>query len=158
MVHCFSILENVIILLACQEDEGAKCKIKEESKLQLHTTLMEFFAFLVRSLKTLTDGKSLQSQPTLSYLTAVIRLLGAWLAEDSLSLTDELYSLLPFLIGQCYNIENDTLKFLLPGFNHLVTETKSRRILIGSGLMNVLMKHMQYYSDRYVFITCSCLL
>ena len=64
------------------------------------------------------------------------------MAEDSLALSSEVYSLLPFLVKLCKE-EEDLLKFLLPGFSHLLAETKPRHILLSLGLVKLLIKHFK---------------
>ena len=160
IVSCFSIMESVILIMANQESglNDKDKKIDEETLLHLHTTLMECLKFLVQSLKELEASKEhFGCQEHSQYLTAAVRLLGAWLAEDSLSLSNEVYSLLPFLLKlSCDNVENDMLKFLLPGFNHLVADEKPRRLLIECGLLPALLKHIQNHcSTRLIAISYS---
>lgn len=155
MVSCFYILENVIILMAAStsEDENVKMppsvKISEEGVLQLHTVLLEGQLTVVKSLKSFEGQGFSDTVSHLNYLSSLIRFLGAWLAEDSLSLSDELYSLLPFLLNIC--LEHDLLKFLLPGYSNLVTDSKPREILIKNGLMEVLFHHVEKYSKGYEY-------
>jgi hypothetical protein len=73
--------------------------------------------------------------------------LGAWLAEESLALTTQLYQLLPTLLNMCEaclqlaqaetergetegaGIVENPLKFLLPGLSHLVADNAPRAIV-----------------------------
>ena len=73
-------------------------------------------------------------------MIAAVRVLGVWMAEDSLALSSEVYALLPFLVNLCKE-EEDVLIFLLPGFSHLLAEDKPRRALISAGLCRQLVKH-----------------
>ena len=154
VISCFSILESVIVVMANQENDNLKseAKMDEETLLQLHTTLFECLSFIVQSLKGHKEKeasrKHSEIQLQLHYMIAAIRLLGAWLAEDSLSLSDDVYSLLPYLLGLCDCVENDILKFLLPGFNHFAADCKPRNILVSNGLLDILLKHVQCYNKR----------
>ncbi len=152
VICCFSILESVIVLMANQETQElttSKPKIDEETLLQLHGTLLECLSFIVRSLKEHEEDevseKYSETKPQHHYLVAAIRLLGAWLAEDSLSLFDELYSLLPYLLRLCDNDDKDVLKFLLPGFHSLVADCEP--MLMKKGLLDVMLKHVQKVSN-----------
>ncbi len=81
-------------------------------------------------------------------VTASVRVLGAWLAEDSLTLAAEVYGLLPFLMELCSSStpqeeDTDLLKFLLPGLCHLTADDKARPVLIRAKLMKTLSNYMQ---------------
>ena len=161
VIPCFSILESVIVLMANQEEvEHGTKMIDEETLLQLHTTLMESLSFIVKSLKTHEDQVSGELSGSMNlypgYLTAAVRLLGAWLAEDSLSLSDEIFSIIPFLLRLCDSVQDDVLKFLLPGFSNLVTDVEPRRILVENGLPSVLLKHVHCHMKRYQASLCCC--
>ena len=82
-------------------------------------------------------------------LTASVRVLGAWLAEDSLTLAADIYSLLPFLLELCaastpQEEDADLLKFLLPGLCHLTADDKARPILLEAKLGKTLSNYMQH--------------
>lgn len=161
-------MENAIVLMANSSDKTKDTNtlevqsgfelITEEDLLQLHTTLMEGLLSVVKFLKTLSQepppGKSdeeleLQSNPL---LTPAVRLVGAWLAEDSLSITSEVYSLIPYLLRQCDRGEEgeELIKFLLPGFGHLVTEEKMCKILLENELVRLLLKYTNSLIKRSV--------
>ncbi len=96
-------------------------------------------------------------QSVLKYpiVAAALRVLGAWLAEDDLSLTEDVYKLLPFLLRLTGSArpcgagskkeeeeEEDLLKFLLPGLCHLTADDKARPVLMRSGLPGILAGYM----------------
>ena len=129
--------------------------LSEEDQLQIHTTLMEGFSVVAQFLASssehrvedeiLEEGKELtikEIESKNALIFAAVRVLGAWMAEDSLALSSEVYSLLPFLVKLCKE-EEDLLKFLLPGFSHLLTETKPRHILLSLGLVKLLIKRFK---------------
>lgn len=82
-------------------------------------------------------------------------MVGAWLAEDSLSLPSEVYSCLPLLVQSAKSTDNemaesknvDLLKFILPGLSHLTAEDKPRRIMLKAGLLELLLGHLQRLLD-----------
>lgn len=85
-------------------------------------------------------------------VTAAVRVLGAWLAEDSLTLAAEVYKLLPFLLEFCVDStpigeeggsDDDLLKFLLPGLCHMTADDQSRCILLKTRLLNTLSCYME---------------
>ena len=146
-------MESVIILMANHESKR-DAFITEESLLQLHTTLMEGFAALINFFKTHQQILNEPSQMTQKdYLISAVRVLGAWLAEDSLSLNTEIYSLIPFFLRLCEQEVMDVLKFLLPGFSHLVTDEKPRDILLKNGFLVVLLKYIRDLNKRYCIHT-----
>ena len=74
--------------------------LDQEDLLQLHTTLTEALTSVVHFLHTL---ESIGTFTSLSHpvVVAAVRVLGAWLAEESLVLSEEVYKLLPFLLKLC---------------------------------------------------------
>ena len=161
-------MENAIVLMANSSDKMKDTNtleaqsgfelITEEDLLQIHTALMEGLLSVIKFLKTLSQeppsGRSdeqleLQTSPL---LTPAVRLVGAWLAEDSLSLTSEVYSLIPYLLRQCDRTEegDELIKFLLPGFGHLVTEEKMCKILLENELVRILLKYTNSLIKRSV--------
>ena len=81
-------------------------------------------------------------------ITASVRVLGAWLAEDSLTLTSEVYSLLPFLMELCaastpQREDEDILKFLLPGCCHMAADDKRRTVLEKTNFPKILASYMK---------------
>ena len=80
-------------------------------------------------------------------IAASVRVLGAWLAEDTLTLADEVYKLFPFLLelaSTSYPEEEDEdlLKFLLPGLCHMTADDKARPVLMVTGLGMILERYM----------------
>jgi len=124
--------------------------------LQLHTVLNEAFASVILLLNAASSqicGEVGGSSSKISasdhpIVAASLRVLGAWLAEETLMLTEGLYELLPFLLRYAsgsspHHVDEDLLKFLLPGLCHLSTEVKARQLLLRGGLVEVLGRYMQ---------------
>ena len=111
--------------------------------LQLHSAFSEAFKSITEFLNTLSPPLP----PHNSLIIAIVRVLGAWLAEESLALTTQLYQLLPTLLNMCEaclqlaqaetergetegaGIVENPLKFLLPGLSHLVVDNAPRAIV-----------------------------
>lgn len=131
--------------------------LTEEDMLQLHSAFSEAFKSITEFLNSLSPCLP----PHSPLILATVRVLGAWLAEESLALTYELYQLLPRLLEMCRahlqdkhtedNVaDNNTaeerclenpLKFLLPGLSHLVAEDTPRSI-VKTVLPQLLLEYM----------------
>lgn len=143
----------------------------EEDLLQLHSMFTDTF----RSIAVFLNGLSLSTDlspltPQYSLVIAAVRVLGAWLAEESLALMEEVCQLLPFMIHLCEahlqhwkeqtakSVENESeaerdqvqdqlldnpLKFLLAGLSHLSAEERSRAILMKAHLPQLLQRFME---------------
>ena len=114
--------------------------LTEEDMLQLHSAFSEAFKSITKFLNSLSPHPPSHTP----LILATVRVLGAWLAEESLTLTSELYQLLPSLLEMCRahlqeeHAEDTTakerclenpLKFLLPGLSHLMAEDTPRSIV-----------------------------
>ena len=76
--------------------------LTDEDLLMLHTTLTETFTAILQFLDVLR--RNCPSDPSLHLhpvTMATVRVIGAWLAEETLAITSELYALLPFLLIIC---------------------------------------------------------
>ena len=130
-----------------------------ETLLKLHTILTEALSSVLHLLMVTSQSRALiergmsHDQLLREYpiVTAAVRVLGAWLAEDSLTLVDEVYKLLPFLVELCADSAppreeeegNDLLKFLLPGLCHMTADDQSRCILLKTRLQSILSSYME---------------
>lgn len=126
--------------------------LTEEDMLQLHSAFSEAF----KSINEFLNSLSPPLPPHTPLILATVRVLGAWLAEESLTLTSELYQLLPKLLEMCRahlqegqaegsSIEErcleNPLKFLLPGLSHLMAEDTPRSI-VKTHLPQLLLQYM----------------
>ena len=129
--------------------------LTEEDMLQLHSAFSEAFKSITEFLNTISPSLS----PDNPLIIAIVRVLGAWLAEESLALTTELYQLLPTLLNMCEahlqlaqgerergekegaGFMDNPLKFLLPGLSHLVADDTPRAI-VKTILPQLLLKYM----------------
>ena len=129
--------------------------LKEEDMLQLHSAFSEAFKSITEFLNTISPSLP----PDNPLIIAIVRVLGAWLAEESLALTTELYQLLPTLLNMCEahlqlaqgereerekegsDFMENPLKFLLPGLSHLVADDTPRAI-VKTTLPQLLLQYM----------------
>lgn len=169
---CYSILENAIKFLV----KGAM-ELQEKQKQQLYSALKGAFDAVMFFLQEISQGTiDTEDQQSQMFVCATIRVLGAWLAEETSANKQDVYSLLPFLIGRAkYNFEwnkkisrsidtkkhqkssksiaeesvselPDLLRFLLPGLCHLSAEDEPRHTLLELDADNLL---LEYFSDKY---------
>ncbi|NXU49114.1 NCDN protein, partial [Turnix velox] len=142
----------VLIEMGIQECLGEEKPLLEEvQKVQLMRIVEEAIGAVIFYLRQVKE-EELQDP----FLFASVRILGAWMAEETSSLKQEICELLPFLVDYAKKLfeegspaENllqtelpstessasprDALRFLLPGFCHLTAEDKPRDILISEG-------------------------
>lgn len=124
--------------------------LTEEDVLQLHSAFSEAFKSITEFLNSLSP----HLPPHTPLILATVRVLGAGLAEEALTLTSELYQLLPNLLEMCRahlqegqaTIEKrcleNPLKFLLPGLSHLMAEHTPRSI-VKTHLPPLLLQYMK---------------
>ena len=153
---CYSIIENAIKFLI----NGA-IELEEKQKQQLYAALKGAFTAVLLFLKEVfTDEARSNNYRIQMFICATIRVLGAWLAEETSANKEEVYEILPFLVKMALfnfewnmkadklkkkNLKNQTqplsikdnlpelpdlLRFLLPGLCHLTAEDIPRYILL----------------------------
>ncbi|XP_077193693.1 neurochondrin isoform X2 [Paroedura picta] len=162
---CYILMEHAI--LECTREEGSL--LREVQKVQLVGILEEAFAAVVYYLRQ--AGREKLGDP---FIFASVRILGAWLAEETSSLKQEICDLLPFLLhyaklqfeagkkggsslqsagcrsGQEPIWHGDALRFLLPGLSHLTTEDRPRAILISEGAPALLCQYFSHQWEEFV--------
>lgn len=176
LCSCFIILENSVIFICHQSDLAetnagtrntftlilnffyslslSECLLSQGDLFQLHTTLTEAFTCVIRILQAFKESSSSEASRSAvesveSLTTAAVRVLGAWLAEETLALSSDVYHLLPYLLELCHHRlitqqTEDLLKFLLPGLSHLTAEDKPRKVLLKAELQKLLLAYMQH--------------
>uniref|UniRef100_T1IIF7 Neurochondrin n=1 Tax=Strigamia maritima TaxID=126957 RepID=T1IIF7_STRMM len=146
LVSCFTSLENIIAVLINNVQE-----IDFIQRQQLYTALtatmngvLYFLTNESTGIDTLDDLSAMEKQVMFS----CVRVIGAWLAEETSALREDVYAILPFII-QITVFDNSSekdslniLRFLLPGMCHLTAEDKSRHILIGLKFHEILFDYM----------------
>nr|XP_027220396.1 neurochondrin homolog [Penaeus vannamei]XP_027220397.1 neurochondrin homolog [Penaeus vannamei]XP_027220399.1 neurochondrin homolog [Penaeus vannamei] len=173
---CYTILELAINFLV----NGA-VNFEQKQKQQLYAALKGAFNAVLIFLKASFDESFSENPKNHLFVCATIRVLGAWLAEETAANKEEVYATIPFIIKTCrYNFdwnnkraalkskkksqskislkeddENlpDIFRFLLPGLCHLTAEDKPRSLLLELELENLLFEYLHYHwnSIRCIF-------
>ncbi|KAM4698883.1 neurochondrin [Discoglossus pictus] len=160
---CYSLVEMGI--QECTKNEE-RTLLGDEQKLQLMQVMQEACGAVIYYLQQL--GQEKIEDP---FVLASVRLLGAWLAEETSCLKQEVIKLLPFLMHYmktwyqrgmaCRNLPKeesqgailtsswggmwpgDAIRFLLPALCHLSAEEAPRRVLISEGAPALLCDYFQ---------------
>ncbi|NWW42550.1 NCDN protein, partial [Pedionomus torquatus] len=161
---CYVLIE--LGIQECLREE--KPLLEEVQKMQLMRIMEEAFGAVIFYLRQVKQ-EELQDP----FIFASVRILGAWMAEETSSLKQEICELLPFLV--CYTkklfkegrpavslpqpelvntessgVPQDALRFLLPGFCHLTAEDRPREILISEGAPALL---CEYFLHQWEVLT-----
>ncbi|XP_064636104.1 neurochondrin-like [Lineus longissimus] len=154
LTSCYTILEKLITYMS-REAEPPLTGV-----LQLQSSITEAFNAVLYFLDAHSNDKTVDE----CFLIATIRVLGAWLAEETSSLRDEVYKILPFLLNESTKNFNqlekpaddhktvppvDLLRFLLPGLCHLSAEDNPRKILIESDAHELLGQYFSYQWNSF---------
>ncbi|KAM6313953.1 neurochondrin [Podargus strigoides] len=152
---CYVLIE--LGIQECLREE--KPLLEEVQKMQLMRIMEEAFGAVIFYLRQVKQ-EELQDP----FIFASVRILGAWMAEETSSLKQEICELLPFLVHyakklfqegspaaslsqaelvstQGSGLHQDALRFLLPGFCHLTAEDRPRDILISEGAAALLCEY-----------------
>ncbi|NWT01060.1 NCDN protein, partial [Mionectes macconnelli] len=144
---CYVLMEMGI--QECLREENPL--LDEVQKVQLMRIMEEAFGAVIFYLRQVKQ-EDLQDP----FVFASVRVLGAWMAEETSSLKQEICELLPFLVHYARKLfkegspavslpqaelgstegpalPQDALRFLLPGFCHLTAEDRPRAILVSQG-------------------------
>ncbi|KFU89396.1 Neurochondrin, partial [Chaetura pelagica] len=142
--------------------------LEEKQKMQLMRIMEEAFGAVIFYLRQVKQ-EELQDP----FIFASVRILGAWMAEETSSLKQEICELLPFLVHYAKKLfqegspavslpqpelvstkgsalPQDALRFLLPGFCHLTAEDRPRDILISAGAPALL---CEYFLHQWEVLT-----
>ncbi|XP_019403296.1 PREDICTED: neurochondrin isoform X2 [Crocodylus porosus] len=169
MTACYILIEMGI--LECMREE--KPLLKEKQKVQLVGTMGEAFGAVIYYLRQV--GWEKLGEP---FVFASVRILGAWMAEETSSLKQEICDLLPFLVHYAKTLfregdkamcspqqtavpgvpgspkdsalPTDALRFLLPALCHLTAEDRPREILISEGVPALL---CEYFLHQWEVLT-----
>ncbi|XP_070553486.1 neurochondrin-like isoform X1 [Ptychodera flava] len=160
---CYNMVELIISFMT----SGPSLELNSKQVTQLHSALIGAFGAVTHYLTSIANDKTQYSKPLVQ---ASVRVLGAWLAEETSALREEIYNLLPFLtdIGKEYfyklkmrlskekaaelgtqsdsePIPVDLLRFLLPGLCHFTAEEKSRKIMVDNAVHELLGEYFNYH-------------
>ncbi|XP_071309090.1 neurochondrin [Agelaius tricolor] len=161
---CYVLMEMGI--QECLREENPL--LENVQKMQLMRIMEEAFGAVIFYLRQVKQ-EELQDP----FIFASVRVLGAWMAEETSSLKQEICELLPFLVDYARKLfkegspavsppqaelvstegsalPQDALRFLLPGFCHLTAEDKPRDILIAEGAPALL---CEYFLQQWELLT-----
>ncbi|XP_048249169.1 neurochondrin-like [Haliotis rufescens] len=93
---CYGLLENIIGHMTA----GISLGLEKKQVLQLHSAMLGAFNSVIFFLSQVSQQEIEMSRTSL-LVTASVRVLGAWLAEETSALREEIYNLLPFLVQIC---------------------------------------------------------
>ncbi|XP_009863447.1 PREDICTED: neurochondrin, partial [Apaloderma vittatum] len=161
---CYVLIEMGI--QECLREE--KPLLEEGQKMQLLRIMEEAFGAVIFYLRQVRE-EELQDP----FVFACVRILGAWMAEETSSLKQEICEVLPFLVQYAkklfkegspaeslpqqelastegFALPQDALRFLLPGFCHLTAEDRPRDILVAEGAPALL---CEYFLHQWEVLT-----
>ncbi|NWW25407.1 NCDN protein, partial [Falcunculus frontatus] len=161
---CYVLMEMGI--QECLREENPL--LENMQKMQLMRIMEEAFGAVIFYLRQVKQ-EELQDP----FIFASVRVLGAWMAEETSSLKQEICELLPFLVDYARKLfkegspavslpqaelvgtegsalPQDALRFLLPGFCHLTAEDRPRDILISEGAPALL---CEYFLQQWEVLT-----
>ncbi|NXE93316.1 NCDN protein, partial [Menura novaehollandiae] len=161
---CYVLMEMGI--QECLREENPL--LENVQKMQLMRIMEEAFGAVIFYLRQVKQ-EGLQDP----FIFASVRVLGAWMAEETSSLKQEICELLPFLVHYARKLfkegspavslpqaellstegstlPQDALRFLLPGFCHLTAEDRPRDILISEGAPALL---CEYFLHQWEVLT-----
>ncbi|NWS29524.1 NCDN protein, partial [Polioptila caerulea] len=161
---CYVLMEMGI--QECLREENPL--LQTVQKMQLMRIMEEAFGAVIFYLRQVKQ-EDLQDP----FIFASVRVLGAWMAEETSSLKQEICELLPFLVDYARKLfkegspavslpqaelvstegsalPQDALRFLLPGFCHLTAEDRPRDILISEGAPALL---CEYFLQQWEVLT-----
>jgi hypothetical protein len=119
LVSCYYIIESAVSYMASDR----LLLLDQRQRGQLYTALKNGFTSILGFLQTLSvtlqeHPHHLQNHQKKYFVCATIRILGAWLSEETMAMREEVYELLPFIL----TLSNDTFESqkltklsLLPG-------------------------------------------
>ncbi|NXF11462.1 NCDN protein, partial [Smithornis capensis] len=159
---CYVLMEMGI--QECLREENPL--LDEVQKMQLTRIMEEAFGAVIFYLRQVKQ-EELQDP----FIFASVRVLGAWMAEETSSLKQEICELLPFLVSYARKLfkegspalsppqastegsalPQDALRFLLPGFCHLTAEDRPRDILLSQGAAALL---CEYFLQQWEVLSC----
>ncbi|XP_046550791.1 neurochondrin-like isoform X2 [Haliotis rubra] len=93
---CYGLLENIIGHMTA----GMSLGLEKKQVLQLHSAMLGAFNSVIFFLSQVSQ-QQIEMPRTSLLVTASVRVLGAWLAEETSALREEIYNLLPFLLHIC---------------------------------------------------------
>lgn len=157
ITSCFLILELSLNFMATDQLD-----FEQKEKQQTYTALKGAFNAVINVLTKLSNDKLSENLEgkNKAFACAIVRVLGAWLAQETSAMRAQVYKVLPFILklanttfleNRQYRIDNknseleyvteapmDVLRVFLPALCHLVVEDEGRKIFLKAAEEDVL--------------------
>ncbi|XP_065838775.1 neurochondrin-like isoform X4 [Oscarella lobularis] len=138
----YSLLEHYVTFLVTMEN----ALIGAETIGQIHTGLRDCLADVVAFLADVDSSDSRDAMMESPLVSMSVRLLGSWIAEETVALQESVIALIPFLVELGKKSLIDT-RFLLPGLCHLSADDKARKRLVETDCLDMLVTYFYHASD-----------
>lgn len=160
IVACYTIVELFIAFMTRQAFLDFDQKQREQAYCALKGGVGAILSLLNRVAEAGDWRLEKDPKPT-SFLCASIRILGAWLAEETSTMKGQVNTLLPFIVDFCCRSferskagdtaapGTDALRFILPAFCHLTAEDEARKILLRENLHQLLYEYLVFQWDIF---------
>lgn len=167
---CFIILELCINYMATDQVD-----LEQKEKQSVYTSLKGAFNAIVSVLTKVSNDKNKDKLPDEEkvFICAMIRVLSAWIAQETTAMRDQIYALLPFIFtmanesfhgyrarklaeknkseGEPMVLQSelmghiDVLRLMLPALCHLVVEDKARDVVLNLKQEDILYEAMNFH-------------
>lgn len=161
---CYIILELSINYISTDQLE-----LDQKEKQTLYTGLKGAFTAIINLLLKVSNDKSKPSGTVKLFVCATIRVLVAWLAQETTAMRTQVYQLLPFMLELASEtfyackarrvaekagkkpeqpdiMSNfDLLRVMLPALCHLAVEDESRSIILKTNTDKVLLDFLEFH-------------
>ncbi|XP_047537261.1 neurochondrin homolog [Vanessa atalanta] len=167
---CFIVLELSINYMGTDQLD-----LEQKEKQSVYTSLKGAFNAVVSILTKVSNDKNRDKlpDPEKVFICAMVRVLVAWIAQETTAMREQIYALLPFIFtlandsfhayrarklaeknksdGEPMNIEIsllgqiDLLRLMLPALCHLVVEDKARDIVLNLKQEDILYEAMNFH-------------
>ncbi|XP_018571984.1 neurochondrin homolog [Anoplophora glabripennis] len=162
---CYIILELSMNYLSTDQLD-----LDQKERQTLYTGLKGAFTAIINLLIKVSNDKSKPSGEDKLFVCATIRVLSAWLAQETTAMRTQVYQLLPFILelanetfyayrarrvaekaGTATNTDRDplssvdVLRVMLPALCHLAVEDESRKIILTQNEDKVLLEFLEFH-------------
>lgn len=154
LIACYSIIELFVAFMITQAFLSFDPKQREQAYCALKGAVSAILTLLNQEAESNPEWTGDYRDKKTQFIVASIRILGAWLAEESSSMKEEVCNVLPYIISICSRLfqerqngsmdVGDPLRFMLPAFCHLAAESASRKIMLKENVHQLLYNYFLY--------------
>ncbi|KAJ8925328.1 hypothetical protein NQ315_009158 [Exocentrus adspersus] len=162
---CYMILELSINYLSTDQLD-----LEQKERQTLYTGLKGAFTAIINLLIKVSNDKNKPTGEDKLFICATIRVLVAWLAQETTAMRTQVYQLLPFMLQMAnetfyayrtrrlaekagtFSESNrdpignvDILRIMLPALCHLAVEDESRKIILNQNEDQVLLEFLEFH-------------